>query len=554
MLKTLIKKDLQQILINFGITISSGKKGRKQQVRSKGGVIGMFCLWIFVFISCGAAVAGIGHMLGESLIPLGLDWLYFAIIGMLGLVIVVFLNGFMASAVLFKAKDNELLLSMPIPPTYILVSRTTELFVLSLVYTAVIFIPAYIMHYVVTGDFSIGGIVLCIIMILLNSLTVVAISAILGWLYTAIGKRVKNKSVFTVVLTVVLLGGYYYVNFNSQKYLNMLVANSLGIGEKIESSILGYPIYQMGMAASGNPISIIITAALTIVFFVLVYYVLVKTFIKVTTSSEKVAQRKYDKSKQEVVTVQTPRKALLKKEFSRFVSSPTYMLNCGLGLLFFVAVAVMLIIKSATLNELIDLLGYELLSPEIGMKVRTDFLPLAIFLICVLFSGICDMAAPSISLEGKNIWILKSMPARAGDIFIAKENLQVYLTVPAVTLFCAVAVFVFNINWTSAIVAWAAAVVFVRLNAAVALMLDLKMAKLDWVNEAVPIKQSMQVVIVLFGSWIVALAFGALYYFVLRNVISASNFMIVLIVVFTLVTRVVGKWLDTKGVEKFAAL
>lgn len=554
MLKTLLKKDLQQILINFGITISSGKKGRQRQLRSKGGVVGMIILWAFVLVSCGFAIAGMGHLLGEALIPAGLEWLYFVILGSIGLIVAVFLNGFMASAVLFKAKDNELLLSMPVPPKYILLSRTAELFVLSVIYTAVIFIPAYLMRSIIIDHFSFVDVIFCILMILINSLTVVGISAILGWIYTVIGNHVKNKSVFSVVLTVVLLGGYYYINFNSQKYLNMLVASSFGIGEKIESSIFGFPLYQMGMAACGNPKSLVICEVLTIVFFVAVYAVLTRTFVKVTTSSGKSVQRKFDTSKQVNVKMKSKRKALFKKELSRFVSSPTYMLNCGLGLLFFVAAVVLLVIKNAYLNEIIDLLAYELVNPKMSTQIRGDFLPLAIFLFSVLLSSTCDMAAPSISLEGKNIWIFKSMPVKASDIFIAKENLQVYLTVPAITLFIAVAVVVFHVNWTSAIMAWAASVVYVRLNAALAVMLDLRMAKLEWVSEAVPIKQSLQVVIILFGSWIVALALGALYYFVFKDIISGSNFMLVLLVVFVFATRLVDRWLNTKGVERFAAL
>ncbi|MDO5331767.1 MAG: hypothetical protein Q4E99_03725 [Bacillota bacterium] len=553
MLKALLNKNMQELLQRFSITRTSGKKGKTVQARSKAGTIGMIVLWVFIFLSVGAAFMGMSVLMGDTLLPLGLDWLYFAIMGLIGLVIIIFLNGFMANAVLFTAKDNELLLSMPIPPMYILISRTAEIYILSFIYLAAIFIPMYLERSLILQHFSIVDVVLCIVMLILVSLTATAISAILGWIFAYIGKRVKNKSVFTVIITIVLMSAYYYINFNSQKYLTMLAENSLGIGEKIESSIFGYPLYQMGMAAAGNPRSLIICAVLSIAFFAIVYYVLNKTFIKVATTSEKHANVKYDAAKQKEVVMISPRKALFKKEVARFVGSPTYMLNCGLGLLLFVAAAVMLVIKGSYLNELIDTL-LPLLNAKLAESIRTDLLPLGIFLASILFISMCDIAAPSISLEGQNLWILKSMPAKTSDIFLAKENLQVFITIPVLTLFNIVAILVFKIDWTTAIIMWAASVVYLRMNSVLLVMLDLKNPKLEWVNEAVPIKQSFQVVIAIFGSWVLAVGIGALYYFVLKDVITGENYMLVLMVLFVLATRVADKWLSTKGSEIFAAL
>lgn len=45
--------------------------------------------------------------------------------------------------------------------------------------------------------------------------------------------------------------------------------------------------------------------------------------------------------------------------------------------------------------------------------------PLAVTAAICLLSSFNDVSAPSISLEGKTLWIMKSMPLKASDVFFA---------------------------------------------------------------------------------------------------------------------------------------
>ena len=45
----------------------------------------------------------------------------------------------------------------------------------------------------------------------------------------------------------------------------------------------------------------------------------------------------------------SPNKALLEKEFRRFLGSPNYMLNCGLGIILLPALGIVLLVKRAAL-------------------------------------------------------------------------------------------------------------------------------------------------------------------------------------------------------------
>ena len=128
MLKTLLK-------VQFAALKASLFRSRRKQ--SKGGTgrtIGFAVLFLYViicfFIMFGSMFSSICMPLHE----LGLGWLYFAIAGLMAFMLTFIGNVFATQTQLFDAKDNELLLSMPIAPKFILGSRMLLLLALDLGY------------------------------------------------------------------------------------------------------------------------------------------------------------------------------------------------------------------------------------------------------------------------------------------------------------------------------------------------------------------------------------------------------------------------------------
>jgi len=551
MLKALVKKDFARLFAS--LSTPKSKKGTKKNT-GKGSAVGMIILWVFVFLSIAMAFLGISDALGSTLLPLQFDWLYYCILAMMAFLFAVVLNGFMSSSVLFNAKDNELLLAMPIPSGYILFSRMVELLILDLAYTIVVLVPAFIQRCIIKESFDVKDLVFCLIVIVLMTFTETAIASALGWLISTISKKVKNKSIVTVVLSVTFLSVYYYFQFNAQKYIALLVENSMTIGAKMESSIIALPFLKTGQALAGDAFALIACFSMTAVLFSIVYYVLTKTFIKVTTTSDKVIARKYDSRQQAEVKLLAPQKALFKKELARFVGSPAYMMNCGLGIaVMLLASVVMVIKKTAILAKIAEVIPF-IEGTFAGEHLFSDIIPLVGLVVAFFAAGMMDITAPSISLEGKNIWILQTLPANPADIFIAKQNLEFYLSGVSSVIFIAAYAYVFSMQWNQIVIMVCCVLMFIKVHASLGLVLDLKMPKLDWTNEAVPVKQSLPVVISLFGSWIVAVIVGAVYYFILKDKLTAQSIMIALVVIFALCQRFLNKWLYSKGAKIFATL
>ena len=91
---------------------------------------------------------------------------------------------------------------------------------------------------------------------------------------------------------------------------------------------------------------------------------------------------------------------------------------------------------------------------------------------------------------------------------------------------------------------------FVLFMALFGLMLGLKMPNLTWTNELAPIKQSISVMIEMFGGWIFSLVIGGVYITVGWHM-GGALYLVILTIVFLAVSTLLLMWLKKKGTEIF---
>ena len=534
MLKTLLKKDLQALLVPI---TTDRKKGTR---RSTGGIIGFAILFAFVFISLGFAIFTYSEVLGST-IGAG-TWIYMSLVGCMGLALGLFGSIFSTYTTLYKAKDNELLLSLPIPPGKLLLAKISSVYAISLLFTTLGMLPGFVYSWV-EHAVSATGVVLSILSILFTALLVTALSCVLGWLVALIVGLFPNKNAVTVIASLLIIIVYYTFYFRIQQILQSIAANI----DAIESGIKGYayPIYALGRGATGHVPSFLAYVGIVLVVFAIVYFVLSRTFIRISTRTEKqhLVEYKEKRARQSGASA-----ALLRKEFKRFLGSAVYMLNCGLGTLLMPAAAVFLLIKMKDVRELMKTLEAQ------GLSGLMAYLPLAVAAIICFFSTMNDLTAPSISLESKTLGLTKSLPVSTDEIFSAKKRLHNLLTmIPALILLAAVA-FVLKMKILDVVVIAVLVVLFIAFCAAAGLAVNLKMPNLNWTNETVAVKQSGAVLIVLFGGWLLVLIICALYGLLLRMVVSPSVFLYIVIGVFLVANILVESWLRHNGKKIFEAL
>ena len=128
---------------------------------------GMTVLFILLFAYVGVVFCGMFALMFSKLAPAyhtaGLDWLYFATAGLMALGLSVFGSVFATQSQIYDAKDNGLLLSMPIPPRTILLSRVLPLMVLNGVFSLLVLGPAGVVYGTMVGYTPVGlvAFVLC---------------------------------------------------------------------------------------------------------------------------------------------------------------------------------------------------------------------------------------------------------------------------------------------------------------------------------------------------------------------------------------------------------
>lgn len=531
MIKTLLKKQMAE---SFSWLYYNRKNGKRRDAK---GIAAFVLMYLFIFGLLGYVFFDMSLILCEPLSSIGYGWLYFAIVSLVSVFLGVFGSVFNTFSSLYQAKDNDMLLSMPISPSKILIMRLSGVYAMGLMYELLVMIPALIVWFMY-GKVSISGIIFSILLPFVLSLFILTLSCILGWVIAVISSKTKNKNFITVILSLGFIAAYYYVYSQAYKMIATIVANA----EDVASSMIKflYPFYHMGRAAEGNPLSMLIFTGIITAIFAVVYIILEHGFLKLATTNKGAKKIKYKEKK---VKAGNASSALFKKELKRFTGSPNYMLNCGLGIVIMLIAAVAMLIKGGTLAEMMPQL-YE------GAE---KIIPLIIAAALCMMTSMNDMTAPSVSLEGKSIWLVQVLPVTPWEVLKAKLKLHLVLTLPpaAIMTICTLIVFRPAVEFMFLIPLSVAA--FIVTMALFGLFMNLKFPDLKWTNEIVPIKQSFSVTAALFGGWAVVIGLTVLY-FLLRNILSPAAYLFAASALLIIFSVLLFMWIKNKGSKVFAEL
>lgn len=531
MTKAILKKQLME---SFSWLYFNRKNGKKRTAK---GIIGFAALYLMLFGMLGYMFYMMAISLAEPLCESGIGWLYFVLMSLVAVVLGVFGSVFNTYASLYQPKDNDLLLSLPLPASRILMARLAGVYLMGLMYELIVMIPTLLVWFQV-GHVPAAGIVLSLLLPFILSFFILSLSCILGWVVALVSAHVKNKSAVTVVLSLAFFAAYYYFYIKAYKMLFSILAQASEIAAGMKSYV--YPLYQLGRAAQGSIFGFLFVTAVIAAVFALVWLMLSRSFFRMATMQKGAAKVKY---RERTVRRQSPEYALLIKELRRFTSSANYMLNCGLGILMMLIVSAALLWKGRILTELLPLV-YE------GAE---EIIPLILAAALCVMVSMNDMSAPSVSLEGKHIWILQSFPVSAWQVLRAKLRLHLMLTLPPAAVMTVCAFIVLKPTVGEMMFIFLLLILFTLTMAQLGLFLNLKTPNLKWTNEIVPIKQSFSVTVTLFGGWGLIIACGGLY-FLLGKYVGTLGFMALICLLLAVASVILRWWIKTKGARIFAAL
>ncbi len=424
-------------------------------------------------------------------------WLYFALAGLLAFALGIFGTVFTTQNQMYGAKDNELLLAMPIKPGSIVGSRVVALYLLTIAFIAVVMLPAGLVYCLREG-WSVSFVIVFLFAMILVGLLTQAVTCLLGWLLHFVLAGFRHKAIVaTIFMTVVMV--LYFIAINRLEDLLMMLVNNGGkIADALQS--FAWPLYALGMGCLGNWSLFAVFALICLAAFGAVTVILNKTFVKAMLVGSGKAKRAVKQRRD--TKVRTAGAAICRKECKRFFSSTTYLVNIGMGLFMivaFVGAGILMREKLAPgLNEIFSEMPRSLLS---------------VFLVGImgLLASMTPISAPSVSLEGKSIWILRTMPISGAQVLKGKLSFHCIATVPLSVAGVIILGILYGCTAFEIFFAAIGTAVIFLLCGVLGILFNMCSPRLDWENEAGPCKQSMAVFLSIFIMMFISIIYVGMY-------------------------------------------
>ena len=534
MFKALVKKQLLEINSYLFQNRKTGK------LRSKGKTALVLCLYGLMFSLVGVSFFFMLGKLCEPFAEANLAWLYFAFVALLSLAVGLFGSVFSTYASLYRAKDNDLLLSMPIPPFKILAARVIGVFTSALFYQSIVYIPALIARFVY-APVTFEGVAFSLVLWIVMGVLITFFTIILGWVVAAVSARLKNKAIVTIILFIVFFGIYYYFIFQAGD----VVAKIIGAREDIANAFRTwiYPLYVFGIAAEGNAPAFIGFTLSTAALFFAALFVMAKTFIRITVGAKSESKIRY---KGKPVKTKSQPHALLYREFRRLFSSATVFLNCSLSTFLGVFFGILLLINKGTVANLFVQAG-------VGAEsLRSIFIILGVGT-CFMLALMNNISGPSISLEAKSIDLVKSLPVKTRDLLSAKQKLHILMTLFSVLILSVCVAVVMETDLLFSVLLAINSAILVFYGSAFSLTMGLKFPNMKWTNEIIAVKQGLgNMLVVLGGMGLATLVSAGLYG--LSLIMPAWIGLVISATLFAVLTAVLNVWIAKRGIKIFEAL
>lgn len=274
----LLKKQLYEINRSLFVDQKTNKR------RSTVAIIFFVAIMAIIPLFFAALFLLLALMTCKPFAAAGLGWFYFAIMSGAAILLGVFGSVFNTYASVYLAKDNDLLLSLPIPVKDVLIARLLGVLTMSFYYSAPATITSAVV-YMVLGLPSALGIIGSLLLVPLVTLIVFMLSCGLGYIVAKISQKLKNKGFLSALIMLAFFGLYYLFYFKASEVIQQIVANGEAVASGVK--VFAYPLYAMGKVGEGNPIAIVCFTAAVLILLGLVWLLLSKSFLKIVTNGGK---------------------------------------------------------------------------------------------------------------------------------------------------------------------------------------------------------------------------------------------------------------------------
>ncbi len=522
-----------QLRTAFDFNIISKNKNRR--VKKKNSVF-VAAVSFFILLLSGVSFL-YSYAIGTSLRLIGMLELLPELMMAVTCVITIMTTIYKVKGTLFGFRDYDLVMSLPVNTGSVAASRLLLLYLVNITFTLIIMIPTGI-AYGVLAQAAPGFYVISLLTALFIPVVPMIIAAIIGTVITVIASRFRHSNLISLIITFAFLAGIMVFSFTVEDSAEILGEMSAVLTKQVDAI---YPLAGMYRRAvcDFHIGSIILFLFISVLAFILFSWIVGLNFKLINTN----IAASHTKSNYKIGNLETasPFKALYRKELKRYFSSSLYVMNTAFG------VVIMTIGAAATLFMSPKTLAQVMEVPESAQFIGA-LAPAAVSM-CIAMTFI---TASSISLEGKNLWILKAAPVTARTIFQSKIAVNLTVTLPAIILDGILISIGLKLSLPELLVLMVMPAAYAFFTAISGLIINLNLPKLNWTTEVMVIKQSAAAIAATFGGMI-AVAVPIIFLFTLTDVDAVYiNGLTTLAIVF--ISTGMYHYLNTKGEKIFQSL
>ena len=536
-LLSLLKATMSQDMSLFRIKARNESRARK--------IVLPIVLALLVMFSVGSYVA----ILAEELAPSHLTYIVLTIFIMVTSLLTIIEGVYKSQGILFEARDNELLFSLPITQSKIFFIRIFKLITFQFLYNSLFMLPAIIV-YAIYEKTNVSFYLISTVMLVLLPIIPTILGCIFGYIIKGLSAKFKARNIMQVLFTSLILLGIFYVSFNMQGMVANIVQNANSIQEIITKIYYPAGLY-INLIQNFNILDLVTLLAINIVpAFVFVYVASIFYFKINSKLGEKGNGNKkvgVAKTTEKTYRVRTQLSGLIHKEMKRFFSSPVFMVNAGFGMVLMIAVTFALSINfDGMINSMMQGMETEIPIPigEIKNMMPKVFYGFVIFISCMT-----SMTSSMISLEGKSFNITKSLPVETEKILLSKVLKTNILSIP-IFLICDVIFFIaFKVAIIDIVFILLASIVMPTLTALIGILMNLKYPKMNATSDTEVVKQSMSSMLSVFMGMFVAILSIAI--MIMGNNYNTNLFVALELLTFSIITFMLWRILKKYGAKRF---
>ena len=481
---------LKTLLLSTSLwNIFRHSKDKKKRRRVVGNAIGSFIVYVMLVGLCIAMGIGFGRLGLIQAVPT----MCALVISLMAFVFTLFkTNGY-----LFGFKEYDMLMSLPLESRTVAGCKFLYMYVRSLPWYLSLSL-AMLISYGVHARPGAAVYPLWLVLSLLLPVIPMLGAAFVGFLIARVSAGHRKNNVLQTVLMMVFVIFCFSLRFIIEGvFRDDRIPEVLQKAFQLGDSAGRYYLPVSWFTAAVTKLSLsdmLLLAGVSILLFGVVFAIVGRSYRRINSALKShAAARSFRMSAQRQRGAVS---AIAYKEFKRMTGSTQYMVNCGVGHILAVLVGLIALVIGP--DKIIHTVMQE--APINAAMLRPSIPFIAYFLVGMLATTAC-----SPSLEGKNYWILQSLPIEKRTVFQGKMLFNLALSVPFMTLsilFMCIASKAAALDTALYVLLGLALCGF---STAWGCVCGIRHMRLDWENDIEVIKQGAAVTIYMLPNMVVAI-------------------------------------------------